>query len=140
MANEIWTTYDEGNVLYALIWRKTDNLIWGNVAKLFQKYLDSQVDEFAVLLTNGGDLDDSDYYSVDFPVEITDEGTYQVQVMLQTGGAISADDDFGIAQGELYWNGTSEDTLISISGQMDRLSAQGSRVLNKYPTRSQPDR
>ncbi len=31
------------------------------------------------------------------------------------------------------------DTLETLSDQMDVLSAQGSRVLNRYPTRSNPD-
>ena len=35
--------------------------------------------------------------------------------------------------------GDDGDTLESLSDQMDALSAQGSRVLNRYPTRNQPD-
>ena len=35
--------------------------------------------------------------------------------------------------------GGDSDTLETLSDQMDVLSAQGSRVLNRYPTRSQPD-
>lgn len=35
--------------------------------------------------------------------------------------------------------GSDSDTLETLSDQLDVLSAQGSRVLNRYPTRSQPD-
>jgi hypothetical protein len=128
-------TYDEGNTLYALIWRKTDDKVWNNTDSQFDTYTDVDIDKYDLLLINQAD---SDYYSVDFPSAITTEGIYRVQVMLQPG-SIDADADFGIAQGEINWNGESEDTLISLSIQMDILSAQGSRVLNKYPTRSQPD-
>ena len=83
---------------------------------------------------------------------------YRVQIMKQAGGSIDADADQGVAQGELYWDGSAElnsftlntqieddviggdgDTLETLSDQLDVLSAQGSRVLNRYPTRSQPD-
>ncbi len=85
-------------------------------------------------------------------------GVYRVTVFLQTGGS-PVDSDIPIAQGEIYWDGTAElnpftlntqiddevigadgDSHEDLSDQMDVLSAQSSRVLNKYPTRSQPDR
>ena len=128
MANEIYATHDEGNTLYALIWRKTDDKVWNNTDSQFDTYTDVDIDKYDVVLANQVD---SDYYSVDFPVAITDSGTYRVQIMLQPG-TIDADADFGISQGEINWNGKSEYTLIT-------LSRQGSRLLNKYPTRNQPD-
>ena len=84
-------------------------------------------------------------------------GVYRVTVYKQDGGS-PVDSDMSIARGEIYWDGTAElnsftlntqieddviggdgDTLETLSDQMDVLSAQGSRVLNKYPTRNQPD-
>ncbi len=154
MANEVWHTFEEGNTLYALIWRQTDDKVWNNTDSQFDVYTDADIDKYDVVLANQVD---SDYYSVDFPSAIG-TGVYRVQVMKQAGGSIDADNDTGVAQGELYWDGTAEfnpftlntqieddviggdgDTLETLSDQMDVLSAQGSRVLNKYPTRSQPD-
>lgn len=111
MPNEIYMTYDEGNTLYALIWRKTDDLVWNDLAGAFETYTDADIDEYDIPLANQVD---SDYYSVDFPAAITVEGNYRVQIMLQAG-AIDADADFGIAQGEIQWGGTSEVTLLTLS-------------------------
>ncbi len=126
--NEIWHTFEEGNILYALIWRQTDDKVWNNTDSQFDVYTDVDIDKYDVVLAN---QTDSDYYSVDFP-SVIEAGIYRVQVMKQAGGSIDADADMGVAQGELYWNGSSEQNF-------NTLSAQGSRVLNKYPTRSQPD-
>jgi len=154
MANEIWHTFEEGNTLYALIWRQTDDKVWNNTDSQFDVYTDADIDKYDIVLANQVD---SDYYSVDFPSAVG-AGIYRVQVMKQAGGSIDADDDMGVAQGELYWDGSAEidlftldasinddiigedgNTLESLSDQMDVLSAQGSRVLNRYPTRSNPD-
>jgi hypothetical protein len=106
LANEIYATYDEGNTLYALIWRKADDLVWNDLSGAFETYTDADIDEYDIPLANQVD---SDYYSADFPVAITgtDPEAYRVQVMLQPG-AIDADADFGIFQGEIIWDGTQE--------------------------------
>jgi hypothetical protein len=135
LANEIYATYEEGNTLYALIWRKTDDKVWNDTDEQFDTYTDADIDKYDVVLAN---QTDSDYYSIDFPVAITDENVYRVQIMLQLG-SIDADADTGLFQGEINWDGESEDTLLSLSVQMDVLSAQSSRVLNLYPTRNQSD-
>jgi ribosome-associated translation inhibitor RaiA len=135
LANEIYATFEEGNTLYALIWRKSDNKVWNDTEGQFDIYTDVDIDKYDVVLVNQAD---SDYYSIDFPVAITDEDAYRVQIMLQEG-AIDADDDTGLFQGEIQWNGESEDTSSSLSFQLDKLSRQLSRVNNRYPTRSNPD-
>ena len=118
MSNEIYHSFEEGNVLYALIWRKSDDKVWNNTDSQFDTYTDVDIDKYDVVLANQVD---SDYYSVDFPSAITDSATqtYRVQVMLQAGGSIDADLDTAIAQGEIYWDGTSEvDTgTINITNQ-----------------------
>ena len=118
MANEIYHSFEEGNVLYALIWRKSDDKVWNNTDSQFDTYTDVDIDKYDVVLANQVD---SDYYSVDFPAAITDSATqtYRVQVMLQAGGSIDADLDTAAAQGEIYWDGTSEvDTgTINITNQ-----------------------
>lgn len=121
MANEIYMTFDEGNTLYALIWRKTDDKIWNNTDSQFDTYTDVDIDKYDLPLANQVD---SDYYSVDFPAAITDSGAYRVQIMLQPG-TINADADFGIAQGEIQWGGTSEVTLLTIL-------IGGNKVLNVF--------
>ena len=121
MANEIYATYNEGADLYALIWRKSDDTVWNGLSSAFEPYTDADIDEYDVPLTNHVD---SDYYSVDFPAAITTSGAYRVQIMLRPG-AIDADADFGIAQGEIQWGGTSEVTLLT-------LSSGASKVLNVY--------
>lgn len=112
MANEIYMTFDEGNTLYALIWRKTDDAVFNNTTNAFVTYTDAAIADLVVNLTNVES--ESDYYSVDFPVEITASGSYRVQIMLQPGGSPDADADFGIAQGEIQWGGTSEVTLLTV--------------------------
>ena len=149
MANEIWHSADETWTLYALIWRQTDDKVYDAVAaaNTFDTYTDADIDDYDVPLANQAD---SDYHSVDFPDDIT-AGVYRVQVMLQVGGAIDADLDYAIAEGEIYWDGSAEisiftlDTSINddvigadgdshedLSDQMDALSVQGSRILNVY--------
>jgi hypothetical protein len=129
VSNEIYMTYDEGNTLYALIWRKSDDLVWNNTDSTFDTYTDVDIDKYDVVLTQQVD---SDYYSVDFPAAITGEGVYRVQVMLQPG-VIDADADFGIAQGEISWDGTAEIDIFTIDNSMNILIAAGSKVLNIYP-------
>ena len=106
MSNEIWTTFDEGNNLYALIWRKSNDLVWNNTDSQFDTYTDVDIDKYDVPLANQVD---SDYYTVDFPAAITgtDPIAYRVQIMLRPG-AIDADADFGIAQMEIIWDGSKE--------------------------------
>lgn len=149
MANEIWHSADETWTLYALIWRQTDDKVYDAVAaaNTFDTYMDADILDYDVPLTNQAD---SDYHSVDFPGDIT-AGVYRVQVMLQVGGAIDADLDYPIGQGEVYWDGTAElnvitleayilsdvigadgDTLETLSDQTDALAVQGSQVLNVY--------
>ena len=147
MANEIWHSADETWTLYALIWRKTDDKVWNDTDSQFDAYTDADILKYDVPLANAAD---SDYHSVDFPSSIT-AGVYRVQVMLQVGGAIDADLDYVIAEGEIYWDGTAEiniftldtsiyddiigadgDTLETLSDQLDGLSAEDSKVLNIY--------
>ena len=92
MANEIYHSFEEGETLYALIWRKTDDLVWNNTDSQFDTYTDADIDKYDVVLANQVD---SDYYSVNFPSGITSttQQAYRVQVMHQVAGAINADND-----------------------------------------------
>ena len=105
MSNEIYHSIDEARVLYALIWRKSDDYIWDNTGSTFvTPYTDANIDRYDIPLTNHAD---SDYHSADFPSAIT-AGVYRVQIMLIAGGAMDADEDIPVAQGEIYWDGAKE--------------------------------
>ena len=121
-------TFDEGNTLYALIWRKSDDKVWNNTDSQFDTYTDVDIDKYDVPLANQVD---SDYYSADFPSAITGEGVYRVQVMLQPG-TIDADADFGVGQGEISWDGTAEIDIFTIDSSISILTASESKQLNVY--------
>jgi len=123
MANEIWNSYDEAGILYAIIWDKDTAYPWHNTGEFFDTdgYIDANIAQYSVPLTNHAD---SDYHTVDFPAAIT-AGVYRVQIMLQDSAVPDtphADDDLPVAQGEIYWNGKNE---ISASDYYDK-------VLNVY--------
>ena len=149
MPNEIWHSADETWTLYALIWRKTDDKVYDAVAaaNTFDTYTDADILDYDVPLTNQAD---SDYHSVDFPGDIT-AGVYRVQVFLQVGGAIDADLDYAIAEGEIYWDGSAEiniftldtsiyddiigaddDTLKDLSDQLDAILIESNKIKNVY--------
>ena len=147
MANEIWHSADETWTLYALIWRQTDDKVWNDTDSQFDAYTDADILKYDVPLANAAD---SDYHSVDFPSSIT-AGVYRVQVMLQVGGAIDADLDYAVAQGEIYWDGSAEknvitleayilsdvigadgDTLEDLSDQLDSLLIESNKIHNVY--------
>ena len=115
--NEIWHTYQEGIVLYALTWRKTDDLIWNVGDSSWDTYTDVDIDEYDLVLANQAD---SDYYSVDFPSGIG-AGVYHVQIMRQIGGTIDADADTGVAQGVMEWDGSNEIDLTVITGHLGQV-------------------
>lgn len=147
MANEIWHSADETWTLYALIWRQTDDKVWNDTDSQFDTYTDADILKYDVPLTNHAD---SDYHSANFPSAI-DAGIYRVQVILQVGGAIDADLDLPIAQGEIYWDGSAEisiftldtsinddiigadgDTLESLSDQLDSILIESNKIKNVY--------
>ena len=124
MANEIWHTYQEGLVLYALIWNKSDDTIWDVVAGAWDTYTDVDIDDYDLVLTNQVD---SDYYSVDFPSGIA-AGIYHVQIMRQVGGTIHADNDVGVAQGVMYWDGSAEQDISTLDTLLDSIFANMGQV------------
>ena len=152
MANEIWHSYDEAGVLYALVWRQTDDKVYDRVAaaNTFDTYTDADIATYNVELAN---IVDSDYHSVDFPSDIA-AGIYRVQIMLQESAVADtphADNDIAVAQGEIYWDGTAEintytldtsinddvigadgDTFETLSDQLDILTTEQNSVLNIY--------
>ena len=154
MANEVFHNFTTGSTLYFCAFQLDGNVflsggasdeVWGTGGR--------DADDYDKAMTEDGS---GGHFVGTFDTSIA-AGVYRVAVFLQAGGS-PADSDFAIAQGEIYWSGTAEFnpftlntqieddviggdsyTLETLSDQMDVLSAQSSRVLNKYPTRSQPD-
>ena len=124
MANEIWHSYGEEYTLYALIWRQTDDKVYDAAADTFDTYTDADIDTYDVPLEN---LADSDYHSVDFPSSIS-AGVYRVQIFHQIG-AIDADVDVAVAQGEIYWDGSAEINLTSLDTLIDVITANTAKVV-----------
>lgn len=126
--NEIWHSYDEAGILYALIWDKVTDYPWHDTGGFFDEegYEDANIQQYSIPLTNHSD---SDYHSVDFPTDIA-TGTYRVQIMLQESAVPDtphADNDMAVAQGEIHWDfDTSSE--IDIGTLSDRLNL----VLNVY--------
>ena len=54
LSNEIWHSFEEGETLYALIWRQTDDKVYDAVAgsDTFDVYRDADIDDYDVALTN----------------------------------------------------------------------------------------
>ena len=104
MSNEIWHSFDEAGVLYALIWRKTDDKVWNDTDGQFDTYTDADILKYDIPMTNHAD---SDYFTADFPTAIA-QGVYRVQVFLIDGVSIDADADNAVAQGEISWDGSQE--------------------------------
>ncbi len=114
MGNEFYHSADEAEVYYALVFRKSDNKVWNETDDTFDTYTDADILKYDIPLSV---VVDSDYHIADFPVAITDSAlqTYRVQIFLQSGGSPSADDDLAESQGEIYWDGTSESDLGTIT-------------------------
>ncbi len=156
MSNEIWANSKTGDTLYSTRFQLDGDVFltsgasdetWGTGGR--------DADDYDVTVTEDGT---GGHFTGDFDTSGNiAAGVYRVTVFLQVGGS-PADTDTGIYDGEIYWDGTAEfnpftlntqieddvigadgDSLETLSDQMDVLSAQGSRVLNKYPTRNQPD-
>jgi hypothetical protein len=129
LANEIYASYDEGNTLYALVWRKSDDKVYDVAvgSDTFVTYTDVDISDYAITLANQAD---SDFYSTNFPSGIS-QGVYRVQIFLQPG-AIDPDADSAIFLGELYWDGIQEIDLSSINSNITVLTASGSKLLNIF--------
>lgn len=125
MANEIWHNFEEGKTLYALIFKKSDDKVNIQGTNNFEAWNDANIATYDHPMTDH----DGGYYTVDFPTTITGTvlTTYRISVVLQAGGSPNADSavDFRIAQGELFWDGTSEVDLGT-------LTITNSTIINNY--------
>ena len=130
--NEIAQEYNTGDTLYHCRWDSDGNVLLTSGASSEVWGTDGRdASDYAVTMAENAP---DGHFIGDFDASgnITTSGVYKVAVFLQEGGS-PVDGDFALGQGEIYWNGESETNPLT-------LAALGSRVLNKYPTRSQPDR
>lgn len=151
MANEIFHNWTSGETIYFCAFQLDgDVFLTGGASDETWGTGGRDADDYDEAMTEDGS---SGHYVGTFSSSIS-AGVYRVTVFLQAG-ASPADSDIPIAQGEIYWDGSAElnpftlntqieddviggdgDTLESLSGQMDVLSAQGSQVLNVYDKRT----
>ena len=136
MANEIWTTYQSGFNLYAIVRRQSDDTV--NVAgtDTFETWADGNILNYDVPMADNG----GGYYTVDFPATIlnVDQETYRVDIYLQPG-ANPVITDFAISQGEVIWADGEEIDLgtINITNQTvtniyeEEVDLPGVQVINE---------
>ena len=125
MANELWAVYPTGATIYAIIRKQSDKEVWNGTD--FETWADANIATYDVELAYVG----SAYYSVDFPIGITDEDTYHVTFHVRaTGAPLITDNAIYVAKVE--WDGSAEITLTVLNDAVNTLNAQGSRVNNVY--------
>lgn len=121
MSDEIYHNYLTGSTLYACRFQLDGNVfitdgssdeVWGAGA--------SDADTYDVTMTEDGD---GGHYVGDFDTSgnITTSGPYRVSVYLQVGGS-PADSDPVLAQGEIFWGGTSEVTVLTVSSEDSKVN------------------
>ena len=116
MSKEIYQSFDSASALYALIYRQSDGFIYDAGDEAFEAigtWNDARADECDIPMTAIGDM-----HYADFPA--VSDGTYQVQIRLQTGAGPSADDP-PIAQGIMEWDGTAEKTIGTVLIEQQRV-------------------
>ena len=134
MSNEITHNAITGLNLYACRFQADGDVfltsgasdeVWGTGAR--------DADDYDVALV---EEDSSGHYKGDFDTStnITAAGTYPVTIYRRITGT-PVDSDPAIAQGVMYWDGTAEINLSTISIDIDAISAQQSAVTNVYDER-----
>lgn len=122
MAQELWHSFEGGNTLYALIWDKATGKVFNALSGELVFYVSDDLPDYDIPLDTPG----GQYYIENFPSDaVLVSGVYRVQIFLRTGGTPDEDDDIAVAQGEIYWDGTTEIDLLAVQGM-------ASRVLNVY--------
>ena len=118
MSREIFQSHIVSDALYALVRRPSDGYIWvpsiGTPAfEALGTWNDARVQACAIAMTPSGD-----FHYADFPILITEDDAYQVQVRVASGGAGSeAILDWIKSQGQISWSGdTSEEITLGYLG------------------------
>lgn len=110
MANEIWHSYDSAKSLYAFVYRMSDMYIYdvGDAAfEAIGTWNDARAGECDIVMTATGDS-----HSANFPNVA--KAVYYVQIR-EKAGANPDTDDTPLAQGVMYWDGSAEINLSTIT-------------------------
>ncbi len=112
--NEIWHTRSSGDDIYAFVRRKTDDFIYDVVAgsDTFEAFNGANIANYDLTLADDG----GNFYSVNFPAGIS-ANVHRVSLFLRATGAPLLT-DFELSQGEISWNGTSEEDVSSVSSNI----------------------
>lgn len=116
MANEIYTTWPEGETLYATVRRVSDGYVWNTNTTAFEVWSDGNLGDYAISLSDK----DGNHYSADFPSDI-DEGYYKCDFFIQAGGS-PADGDWSFVSGSLSWDGDSELLISDVIRDLRRVN------------------
>ena len=135
MANEITHNAITGLTLYACRWQLDGDVfltsgasdeVWGTGGR--------DADDYDVAMTEEAS---SGHYKADFDASANiASGTYKVAIYKQAGGS-PVDSDPAIAQGEIYWDGTTEINLYTLDTDISSIATDQLKVLNIYDDRGQ---
>ena len=111
MSNEIWHNFDSGEILDAYVFDKSNDQVFDEAdgGDTFEVWVNGNVLNYDIPMTDQG----GNYFTVDFPAAITTAGVYRTVVALRDG-ANATISDIRVAQGEIHWNGTSEEDVTSV--------------------------
>lgn len=128
MANEIYHTYDSGNTFYTLIRRKTDDFVYDVAAgsDTFEAFNAANIANYDLPMTDDG----GDFYSVDFPAGIS-AGSHRAVNYLQLAGA-PATNDLPLFHGEIFWSGTAEEDISTITDLIETIKPSINQVHNVF--------
>ena len=129
MSNEIWHNFPSGENLDAYVFKKTNDQVFDQAdgGDTFEVWVDGNVLNYDIPMTDQG----GDYYSVDFPAVITTAAVYRIAIG-KRAGASAAVGDLRIAQGEIYWDGTAEEDISTVSTQLDGLKSSSFKTTIKF--------
>ena len=127
--NELWHNFPSGDTLDAYIFKKTDDTVFDQAdgGDTFEAWVDGNVANYDIPMTDQG----GDYYTVDFPTVITTAGVYRIAIARRVGGTAAVGDK-RIAQGEIYWSGTAEEDIATMTDQLDGLTSSAFKRTNVY--------
>jgi hypothetical protein len=142
MAGEIYQAFDNGETLYALVYRPSDGAIYDVGDTAFEAvgtWNDARADECDIQMTAYGDMHLADFPSVA-------AGTYLVEIRNQAGASPDAEDDYIISHGIIVWDGSAEilasdlsDDIAVIDANVDTLIIAQQTVNNAFPAEAPDD-
>ena len=131
MANEIWTSFQDGAILYCPIFKRNDGKVFDQFdgGDTFVDYADIDIGRYDVPLTPFGTT--SDLYAVNFPAIIITASVYYITIFEQdsvTPATPDVDADEAIAQGVVYWDGVAESDLATVTTEVEKTLYEFERV------------